>query len=67
MKRRNSGSLKAAYSKQCPGCKHRLPANVHKCGFCGAAPWYWQDDRIIWVSAMVIIGISVVIYSIFFR
>ena len=68
MKRRSSRSaLKASYAKECPGCKHRLPANVHKCGFCGASPWYWQEDRIIWVTVMVGISGSVILYNIFFR
>ena len=67
MRKRKTGSLKASYAKQCPSCKHRLPANVHKCGFCGASPWYWQEDRVIWVTVMGFIVITFVIYNIFAR
>ena len=67
MRRRKSGALKASYSKRCPSCKRSLPANVHKCGFCGASPWYWHEDQIIWATVMVVIGVGVAIYGIFFR
>ena len=66
MRRRKPGALKA-YSKKCPSCQRSLPANVHKCGFCGASPWYWHEDRIIWATVMAVIVVSVVIYGIFFR
>ena len=67
MRRKNQGSLKASFSKNCPDCKRRLPVHVHKCGFCGASPWYWQEDRVIWATVMVGISISFLVYCIFFR